>query len=204
MISIANQRALFRLFALTTVFAVGIAAILASSGNGGSRIKVLTFDYDVRRISNVGDAIRDLDNGTRTVNSLLPPTPCHFAVASSTPPRYNLRGQPGQVGATVAVIATNPSNASNSNPAGCSVIGEFNLQIGTLSAALNLGAAQTQTNAIVKIGSDEYQASTGFFIASLDTHDSSDGYITGQFEFLAQKIGDTDAVIIAKGSYGGN
>jgi len=209
-----NTKDLVRGLAIVIVFVAGIGTILGTNSvnnvnedepDSPTRVQILTFDYDVQNLPNSAAVAAALLAGTRAIGEFMPATACVFTANFTVEPNpdFNLNGLPGEVGANLSIVSTNPSNASSSNPAGCPAIEEIVIFLGSTDTSLDLGVPQNQSSADFTIGGEMFSTQfSGYMSASLDAFDSSDNYMTGQFEFLARQPGASSVVI--RGSFSGN
>ena len=120
-------------------------------------------------------------------------------------PNINFIGDPGQVGANVVINAQDPTPRPTSSSE-CRQLSDINIAIGDPNTALNLGVSVNKTSAsLVADGpglppSATFTTTGGYFEGTLNSFNSSTGYFTGEFEFIA--TGPGDLVFIATGTYG--
>ena len=164
----------------------------------------------VEQTGDPGAIVSSLASGATDIEDHMPANPCNFladfsatnAAGISRAPDLIFNGQPGQTGANVAIVSVNPANSNTSNPPNCGSVDEIQIFIGSLNTALNLGSPTNETSAEVKISGQQFSTANGFFKASLDSFDTSDDYMTGQFDFVARASGNT--FVLVTGSYAGD
>ncbi len=205
-----EKHRLGRTLGISAVAVAGIAAILASESPPtiSTPANYLTLNYEIRTESDPTALISDVASASGRVGQYLTPSRCEYDAdfpMSSVEPELDISGQPGQSGANVTIdnVIFTPKTAPTS---ACRTITNFNVTLGDrglvldLNSPVNVSSASLIANGAGLPTDASFTTSGGFFEGQLLSFNSSDGYFTGDFEFIA--IGPDDFVFLATGTYG--
>ena len=181
------------------------ALALAGCANRGTPLtpQLLTFNYAVRTVPDASALITSVQSGQTTVSSLLSQDSCNFTVdfSSATPPQVFVNGIPGQTGFNVNIVSTAPVGLSTTNPASCTALDEFEINIGGRSEALALGAQTSLTNGRVWLVNGRQFATSQVLQARIQGFDPANRRSNGDFRFIDRLSAGSNTVLILEGSY---
>lgn len=178
---------------------------LAGCANRGTPLtpQILTLNYVTRTVTDATAIITSVQGGQTTVSSLLSQDVCNFTAdfSSPTPPQVFINGVPGQTGFNVNLVSTAPVSIPTTNPASCTALREFEINIGGRTEALSIGTDTTRTNGRVRLVDNREFATSEFFRARVQGFDSTNRRSNGTFQFINRLASGSNTVLIAEGTY---
>lgn len=193
-------------YAIRAVAVLALTLALAGCANRGTPLapQILTFNYAVRTVPDATALITSVQGGQTTVSSLLSRDVCNFTAdfSSLTPPQVFIYGVPGQTGFNVNLVSTAPvSSLTTNNPASCTALDEFEINIGGRTEALTLGMQTARTNGRVKLADNREFATSEYFQARVQGFDSATRRSNGDFRFIGRLGSGSNTVLIVDGTY---
>jgi len=190
---------------LVVAFCIGILLLTACSSRSSTPVKplILTLNYSVQALPNASTVAHDLRTGSVDLSDFMPPNPCNMTVdfRGANKPSFGQNGAPGQAGGTLSIAVQNPTTIPEAQPAACVDVETLAVYLGT-GSPLVFGTPTNQGYAEITIGGQLLSTqNNGFYSGTLLSRDSSDSYVTGEFEFMA-RIFDGETVMVS-GSFAG-
>ena len=205
-----EKHRLGRTLGISAVAVAGIVAILASDSTPtfSTPANYLTLNYEIRTDPDPTALLADVASASGRVGQHLTPSRCEYDAdfsVTGTEPEIDYSGRPGQSGANVTIddVTFTPKTPPTS---ACRTITDFNVLLGDLGVVLDLNSPlNVKSASLIANGAGlptdaSFTTSGGFFEGQLLSFNPSDGYFTGDFEFVA--IGPNNFVFMGTGTYG--